>query len=279
MRDQASALRQSAPSFDSRFAEEPAGGRVFVVGSGKGGVGKSIIASCIAAGLARDGHRVLLVDACQEQPNLHVILGVRPRADIWDVMDSTVAARDLLVEIEERLTLLPAHSGEDALGPRSQTDRARLHLRLTSLYGDFDAVVVDAGPGIEATMRATLRAGRLIVLTVPEPASLSDAYALIKTVSLRAPDLPVDLLVNCAASDEESRGASHVLHVAVDRFLNRRIGFLGGVPDDPALRRAVRTPGGVLAAFPEQIRTVAREILDLHRPVAGEAPAGSGHRG
>lgn len=278
MRDQASALREASRSASSRFNEEPAEGRVFVVGSGKGGVGKSIIAASLAAALHRDGRRVLLVDACQEQPNLHVILGVRPRGDIWNVMSGTIAPRDLLVDIEEGLRLLPAHSVEEALAPHSATDRARLHLRLTALYDDFDAVVVDAGPGIEATLRATLRAGRLVVVAVPEPASLSDAYALIKTASLRTPDLPVDLLVNCAGSEEEARNTYQVIRLAAERFLQRRPGYLGGVAEDPAMRRAARTPGAVLSAAPDSIRTIAREILSVHADHSARKRAADGVR-
>jgi flagellar biosynthesis protein FlhG len=256
MKDQAQSLRERMQAAASSAAE-PAGPDAFVIGSGKGGVGKSALGVMLAAELARAGRRTLLLDGAQNQGNLHVLLGVRPRARLEGLLDGEVAPEALLVPVAERLELLPADSGAESLYALGPVDRARLHRRLSGLYGRFDAVVVDAGPGIESVVRATIRASRLVVVAVPEPASLSDAYALIKIVNLQVPSLPIDVLVNRAAHEPEARAAFERLELAAARFLKREVGYLGAIPEDPAIARAVRDPGALLEHRSPAVAAVA----------------------
>ena len=261
MTDQAAGLRRIVTAADSLPATEPGTARVHVIGSGKGGVGKSTIAVLLAAALARAGRRVLLLDACQNLGNLHILLGVKPARDLGSVLTGEADPADLLVPVSENLVLLPVNSGEEAVYTLTATDRARLHLRLTNLYEAFDEVVVDAGPGIEATIRATIRATSLVVIAVPEPASLSDAYALIKTAALHAPGLPIDVLSNRVMTDTEGRNTFDVLSLAARTFLRREIGCLGEIGEHDSLRRAVRVPGGLLSESPAEIMTITELLL------------------
>ncbi len=268
MTDQAEGLRKFASEAGRLPATEPSSARVLVIGSGKGGVGKSTIAVLLASGLARAGRRVLLLDACQNLGNLHILLGVKPHRDLGALVAGDAKAADLLVPVSERLVLLPVSSGEEAIYGLTATDRARLHLRLTGLYEGFDEVVVDAGPGIEATIRATIRATRLVVIAVPEPASLSDAYALIKTTTMHAPGLPIDVLSNRVTGETDGRNTFDVLSLAARTFLRREIGFLGEVAEHDCLRRAVRVPGGLLTEEPTEITTITETLLTLPAPLA-----------
>jgi flagellar biosynthesis protein FlhG len=261
MTDQAAGLRRVAGTTEGLPATESSAARVHVVGSGKGGVGKSAIAVLLASALARAGRKVLLLDACQNLGNLHILLGAKPTWDLGAVLTGNAQPSDLLVPVAERLVLLPVSSGEEALYTLTATDRARLHLRLTNLYEDFDEVVVDAGPGIEATIRATMRATRLIVVAVPEPASLSDAYALIKTATLHAPGLPIDVLANRVMTETEGRNTFDVLALAARSFLRREIGRLGDVGEHESLRRAVRVPGGLLSETLPEITMITETIV------------------
>ena len=253
MSDQADALRGMAagPRARGRDAlDGPAGPRTteaVVLGSGKGGVGKSVLSVLLAAALARAGRRVLLLDGSQNQGNLHVLLGVHPARRLSALLAGEAGPRDLLLPLAERLWLLPADSGAETVHALTAVDRARLHHRLTGLYGDFDSVVVDSGPGIESVVRvAGLRAARLVVVAVPEPASLSDAYALIKIVHGQLPGLPVDVLVNRAAGEDESLDTFARLEHAAGRFLGRSLGHLGHFPEDAELRAVARDPGALL---------------------------------
>jgi flagellar biosynthesis protein FlhG len=156
---------------------------------------------------------------------------------------------------------MPADSGAERLHALGPVDRARLHLRLSGLYDGFEAVVVDSGPGIESAVRvATMRAGRLAVVAVPEPASLSDAYALMKLVHLQLPQLPLEVLVNRVSDPGEGPATFERLSLAARRFLGRELAYLGAVPEDAWLRDAVRHPGRLLAGGSEAVQSVVSGI-------------------
>jgi len=272
--DQAAALRSLAAHTVRPACPAAGGAEAFVVGSGKGGVGKSVLSALLATALTRGARRVLLVDGSQNQGNLHILLGVRPAARLEAVLTGEAEVEDLPVEVAPGLWLLPADSGTESLHALSGVDRARLHHRLSALYDAYDAVVVDGGPGIENVVRiASIRASRLVVVTVPEPAALSDAYALIKIVNLQVPSLPVDVLVNRVLDAEEGPAAFDRLRLAASRFLGRELRYLGAVPEDEALRAMVRQPGAVLAAAPAGVEEAAGLLVSRHEPGLPVTPA------
>jgi flagellar biosynthesis protein FlhG len=271
MMDQAAALRAMMAGRQPLPAAEPAGPPTLVVGSGKGGVGKSVVSVLLAERLTRDGRRVLLVDGDQNMGNLHVLLGLGRAARLEQVLSETAAPRDLLTPVTDRIWLLPADSGAETLYSLGSVDRARLHHRLSALYDDFDVVVVDAGPGLESVVRvATMRATRLVVVTAPEPAALTDAYATIKIVHAQLRELPVDILVNRVMDDREGPQTFDRLATAADRFLHRGLRYLGALAEDEAIRRAVRIPGrlalGLEPGPNSDVLTAVCERLDLPAP-------------
>ncbi|MFZ5624809.1 MAG: AAA family ATPase [Gemmatimonadota bacterium] len=246
MRDQAAALRElrALRPVEPRI---PQGPPAVVLGSGKGGVGKSVLAIMLAASIARLGHRVLLVDGAQNLGNLHVLLGARPAADLDAVLSGDRAPEDLVQPVAPGLWLLAADSGADTLYALGAVDRARLHHRLSSVYDGYDAVVIDGGSGLESVVRvATMRATSLAVVAVPEPTALTDAYALIKIMSLQLPGLPVAVIANRTADDAEGARLHEMLATASQRFLGRDLAYLGAIPEDPSMRDAVRTPSRLL---------------------------------
>lgn len=229
---------------------EPAGPPTIVVGSGKGGVGKSVISALLAQRLAAQEKRVLLVDGSQNMGNLHVLFGVNRGVRLEHVLTEAASLQDLLVPVNEHLVLLPADSGAESLHALGQVDRARLHHRISTLYHEFDAVIIDAGPGVESVVRvSTMGATRLIMVTVPEPAALTDAYATMKIVLAQVRDLPIDVLVNRVEDGHEGPQAFDRLSTAAERFLHRGIRYLGALWEDEEIRRAVRAPGRLAAGL------------------------------
>jgi len=261
VRDQASALRAAAvPLVEPGQA---AGGRegAIVIGSGKGGVGKSTLSVLLAAAMARMGRRTLLLDGSQNQGNLHILLGVRPAGTLGSILAGEATPADLVVPVAERLSLLPADSGAEALYSLGAIDRARLHHRLSAVYDSFDSVIVDGGPGLESVVRAAgIRASRLVVLAVPEPASLADAYALLKICHLQIPAVPLEVMVNLVNADEEGRAVFDRLSLAADRFLRRGLGFLGSIRENEALRRDARRPGALLSLASPEVDSIAARL-------------------
>lgn len=245
MSDQAATLRAMVAARQQYEASPDASALVFT--SGKGGVGKSLLAILAARALAECGWKILLFDGAQNLGSLHVLLGVVPGRRLDDVLDGEAHPTDLLHRVAERLWLLPADSGATSLYTLSRTDQARLHHRLSVLYDVFDLAVVDAGSGLHAAVRVgAMRARRMVVVTAAEPAALANSYALIKVVGHQLPQLPVDVIVNQVRDSAEGQVAFEKLATASERFLNRSLCYAGSVPEDPALRMAARRPGTVL---------------------------------
>lgn len=241
---------------------------VVVIGSGKGGVGKSVLAALLAAHAARAGARTLLFDAVHNQGNQHVLLGQVPRTRVEAVARGAAAPWDLLLPVEDRLTLLPADSGSPEYVTLSDLDRARLHQRLAGVFGDYDMIVVDSGPGAENTVRAALsHVARLLVVTAPEPTALSDAYALMKMTHLRAPHAALDVVVNRVCEADHARRAFASLAIAAERFLRRELGNAGAVEESDAVRRAACRPGALLSLRVDAVAALT-ERLRAPSPVA-----------
>ena len=224
---------------------EPA---VLVIASGKGGVGKSVLAVLLAERLARDGLRVLLVDGAQNLGHLHVLLGVAGHHRLEEVHRGEVEPAHLLVPIRDGLVLLPADSGSEGLYALPRVDQARLHHRLSAVFQGFEVVVIDAGSGVEGAIRlATMGGTRVVVVTAAEIGALTDAYALIKLIHAQLPVLPIDVIVNRVDVSGDGQQAFDRLAVAAERFLGKSLRWLGEVPEVAAVRDAVRSPGAILA--------------------------------
>jgi flagellar biosynthesis protein FlhG len=221
-----------------------------VVGSGKGGVGKSVVSVMLAAAAAERGREVLLLDGEQNLANLHVLLGLGPRGSIESVLGGRTRAQDLVQPVAENLWLLPSESGAEGLYALDAVERARLHCRLVELCRRYQVVVVDAGAGIEGVVRAAmLGADRVLVVTAPEPTALMDAHALVKILSLQAPHLPIHVFVNRCVDEAEGEGAFARLAAASEQFLSRRLNLAGILLEEQAVGAAVRSPRHCLASL------------------------------
>ena len=278
MTDQAAGLRAMGLAM-RRPLPEPGhdGPPAVVLGSGKGGVGKSILSVLLAAAFARSGRRTLLLDGAQNQGNLHILLGLRPAGSLGAVLSGEIDPAALQLPVTDNLVLLPGDSGAESLYSLGAVDRARLHRRLSALYDGFDMVVVDGGSGIESAVRACgIRASRLAVVAAPEPASLADAYALLKIVTLQLPSLPIEVMVNRVSADEEGQAVFDRLHLAAERFLRRELRYLGCVPEDDALRMGARRPGALLETRSETIDRIAARLAEVETAAGAGTTEGAG---
>jgi flagellar biosynthesis protein FlhG len=223
--------------------------RRYAVISGKGGVGKSVIAANLAAAFARAGQRTLVLDADLGLASLDVILGVNTTGTIQDVLTGSLPIDEVLVHTRAGFDLLPAGSGtlENSLLTPELATRARE--LLDRLENRYDAIIFDAGAGIgEVVLFFARLADEIILVVTPEPTSLMDAYATVKILSLRFGCLDYRLVVNQAdpRCPEESGAliAAHLQDV-VSRFLSVegglpvRLHLAGALPKDPAVSRSI----------------------------------------
>lgn len=244
MRDQAAAWRALTSRAGAATTPKPKGPPTIVIGSGRGGVGKSLSAVVVADSLATLGHRVLLLDGDQNLATLHMLLRVTPRGRLSDLVNGEGVADALLTPVRERLWLLPGDSGAEALYGMGPIAQARLHARLGHLAETFDVVVVDAASGLEGAVRAsTMQASQLVVVAVPEPAALAGAYALIKTAHAQACSAGLSVIINRVLPSDDGAAAFQRLQLAAERFLRLPLRFLGAVPEDGAVRATLRGGG------------------------------------
>lgn len=268
--DQAQNLRAlaAATSEDARSTDRrPLAVRTLAITGGKGGVGKSSLAVALAICGARSGLRVALLDADFGLAKLHIMLGLSPRGDLRDVVAGTSEMADILLDGPEGIRLLPGASGLTELANLDPLQRDRLLSGLEEIASRFDLILLDTGAGIgEATLAFVAAADAAVVVTTPEPAALSDAYALIKVAGQRRADLPFHLLINNATSAREADAAARGIAEVAGRFLQRHVGYAGQIPADPALALAARARKPFLMHAPhcpasEAVRRVAPTLL------------------
>lgn len=232
------------------------------ISSGKGGVGKTLVTVNTAINLADQGLKVLVVDADLGLANVDVVLGLTPQYTIKDVLDGHKTLPQVALAGPHGITILPAASGVAELSNLSEEQRLLLMDQMDRWNVEFDVVLVDTGAGISPNVRYFILAVEHILLVVtPDPASITDAYALMKVMFLNHRIARFDLLVNQVKHRQEAVEVYKTLQRVADQFLNVSIAFAGFVPHDPHLTRSVRQQKPVADLYPTA--PAAKAFADL----------------
>jgi flagellar biosynthesis protein FlhG len=235
--------------------------RVIAVTSGKGGVGKTHISVNLAVLAAKAGRRVLLVDADLGLANADIVLGVEPTAHIGHLLDGTASALDVLAQGPRGIHVLGASSGIQELTELDDEQKLRLVTALEPLEGQFDLVLVDCGAGIgDNVMFFAGVAQEALLVVSPEPTSLSDAYATVKVLSQQAGVRRFGVVAN-QSTDFQGRDVFRRLTQVTSRFLTAQVTFLGHVPRDENLPRALHAQKPLVDLYPRSPASRALETL------------------
>jgi flagellar biosynthesis protein FlhG len=238
--------------------------RIVAITSGKGGVGKSNLAANFAVLAAGQGLSVLLIDAALGLSNADVLLGLQPPHHIGHLLDGSRTLSEVLTEGPCGVQLLSAGCGVEPLLDFDAPQRRRLLDELSVLEGRFDLVLIDSGAGLSGDVRFFVGAAQETMLVVsPEPTSLVNAYAALKILSAKATSR-FHLVVNRAPDERAARTVFDALSKVSDRFLNAELRYLGSVPHDACLRRAVMSQRSVVELFPQSPASVAFRKLLAH---------------
>ena len=259
-------------------AKRPQGGggpnppRVISVTSGKGGVGKSNIVTNLAYNLARRGLRVLVLDADLNLANVDILLGLTPKFNLHHVFTGEKELREILIEGPAGIRILPASSGIMELADLNENQRLYFLSEMEALETEVDIMLIDTAAGINNNViYFNLAAQERVVVLTPEPASLTDAYALIKVLSSRHDIKSFRCLINQARSEKEALAVYRKLSIVVDRFLDTlSLDYIGHIPHDSKLPLAVRGQRLVSDLFPDA--PSSRTFVRLAENLAKEPP-------
>ncbi|HEU4775111.1 MAG TPA: MinD/ParA family protein [Lysobacter sp.] len=252
--------------------------RVIAVASGKGGVGKTSVSVNLAMAMVNAGQRTLLLDTDLGLANVDVMLGLSPRFTLADVFAGRCELRDTLLEGPGGLWVVPAASGKRHMTELLPQQHVGLVHAFSQLDLPIDTMVVDNAAGIADGVLTFCQAAQdVIVVVCDEPASVTDAYALIKVLNRDRGVSRIQVLANQVQDAAEGRQLFGKLERVASRFLDVTLNYLGAIPRDEWLRRAIQRQESVIEAFPSSPSAIAfRDIA--RRAGQWQSPQGpSGH--
>ncbi|MFT7413803.1 MAG: flagellar biosynthesis protein FlhG [Methylophagaceae bacterium] len=249
--DQANGLRKMTSA-----APRPV--KVIAVASGKGGVGKTNITVNLGVALATQGRQVLLLDADLGLANIDVMLGLHPQYNLQHVLNGSKTLAEIIVEGPAGLKIIPAASGVQKMAELSPAEHAGMIQAFSEMDQHIDVLLIDSAAGItDSVVSFTRAAQEVIVVVCDEPASITDAYAFIKLLSREYDVNRFHIIANMCRTIQEGRELFNKISMVCDRFLEVNLDFMGIVPFDEDLRRAVKKQRAVVDYLPRSKSAVA----------------------
>lgn len=268
MLDQAQGLRNLAENDKSRNEKKS---KIITVTSGKGGVGKSNFVVNLAVALQQNGKKVLIFDADIGMGNDDVLMGLYPKHNIFDIIFTDLTIRDIIIEGVGGVCLIPAGSGLNKVQELTKEERS-VFLKKLSELDEFDYILMDTGAGVSKDILAFIAASEeLIIITTPEPTSLTDAYSLIKATDHFKLKDSAKVVINKAFSPNEGLETFNKFDRAVKKFLKIKIEYFGYILDDKKLVQSVRAQKPFMILYPNC--DAAKNIENIAFTIIGENPA------
>ncbi len=251
--DQAAGLRRIAT---------PRPVRVITVASGKGGVGKTNVTVNLGLSLTAQGKDVLLLDADLGLANVDVMLGLHTNYDLSHVLKGERTLEEVICTGPQGLRIVPASSGLQNMAGLSTAEHAGIISAFSELSVSPDVLLIDTAAGISDNVVTFSRAAQeVIVVVCDEPASITDAYALIKLLNREYGIYRFRVLTNRVQSVQDGRALYNKILKVTDRYLDVALDFMGVVPEDEYLRKAVQKQRAVVDAYPRSKSALAFKKL------------------
>lgn len=214
--------------------------RTIAITGGKGGVGKTSVALNLALTLARQDSRVLLLDGDTDLANVSIMVGLYPRKTLANVMAGECRLEDIILETDFGLHIVPGASGVQECMDMGPAESLRILRALYNLESRYDYVIIDTAAGLQAASLHMIAATELACMVVtPDPASLTDAFSLIKVLRRRGYNRIPSILVNMAHGASQARSVFQRLDGAAQRHLGCSLHYMGGIWRDETLRQSV----------------------------------------
>jgi flagellar biosynthesis protein FlhG len=225
--------------------------KVIAVSSGKGGVGKTTVSVNLAVALAMQGRKVMLLDADFGLANIDVLLGLHPEQNLSQVLDGECRLEDVIVAGPHGVDIVPAASGKKRMAELDARENAGLIHAFSELPHSLDVLIIDTAAGLsESVVSFAQAAHHVLVLACDEPASITDAYALMKVLSRSYDIAAFKVLTNMTRGAEHGYQLYDKIARVAERFLDVTLEHAGNVPQDEYLRKSIQQQATVLDAYP-----------------------------
>lgn len=274
MSDQAEGLRRLAEEMSAKTGLEGESGRpvrtrIIAIASGKGGVGKSNLSVNLSIALADLGRKVLLLDADLGLANVNVLLGVIPKYNLFHVIKGERKISEIVLRVPQGIDIIAGASGFTELANLNSEYRKRIIKDLNTIR-NYDYIIVDTAAGVSHNVLSFVQASdEVIIITTPEPTSITDAYGIIKAI-VSENFKEIRIVINRIQNIIEGKKVSDKIIRIAQQFLNVGITNLGYMFDDETLVRAVKSQEAVLRAFPNA--KVSKSIVHLAQIVDNRQP-------
>lgn len=268
MTDQANKLREKV----TNRAQSVPGERktkVIAVTSGKGGVGKSNVCLNLALSMEALDKKVMILDLDVGMANIDVLMGVTPKQTLISMLEEKLPLEDVIETGVNGLTYIAGGNGIGNVFSMNDDQLHHFFKEFSSLQGKVDYIILDTGAGLTPeSMRFLQAADDVFIVLNPEPPSITDAYAVLKALHSKNPQLPIKLIVNRTVNAQEGEQTSANFLRASTQLLNKSIDVLGSIPDDDAVRKAVMAQTPYMLQYPrskatEAVKQIARVYLEL----------------
>lgn len=261
--------------FSPKFPVDPKRAVVIAVTSGKGGVGKTFMSANTAAALAKRGLKVLVLDADLGLANLDVVLNLYPKTTLHDVFTGKSVLREAILRAPGGFDVLLAGSGLVEYSRLTSEVRDQFQTVMHDVLLDYDVVILDTGAGIsDVVLYAISLADEVLLVSTPEPTSLTDAYATVKVLAAQQGRRTIRVVINQTLQPGEGRMITTQLQRVVDRFVPSLgsgpvvLSHIGDVPSDICVRGAIQKRQLLFTSAPgsapaQAVAAVAGRIGDL----------------
>jgi flagellar biosynthesis protein FlhG len=217
---------------------------VITVTSGKGGVGKTSVSVNLAIQLSRLGRRVIVLDADFGLANIEIMLGIRPGYNLSDLMFRGKAMKDIITYGPEGIGFISGGSGINEMANLTREQIFHLIRKMEELDRVADVIIVDTGAGIgDSVLEFVAASEEVLLVATPEPTSITDGYALLKTLnrnsSYRPGKTTVKMIANQVRNGEDAEELFDKVGLIVNKFLNIEVEYLGGIPYDTNMQKAI----------------------------------------
>ncbi len=262
-------LENRAATKEAGNKNKPKVAEIIAITSGKGGVGKSSISTNMALLFQQMRKKVLLIDADIHLGNVDLMLGLRTEHTLADVLTDGVELEDIIVQGPGHLDVLPASSASSKLLEMEDVFLKKMAQEFNKVENHYDYILVDTGAGVATSVLSfLLGADKIVLVVTSDPASIADAYAVIKIIKSIDVEVPMLIAPNMMPSHEAGEELYKKVNLMVRRFLKTEVEYAGTMLKHDLLARSVKTQKPVVinnpnAAASNNLRMFSRRVMQM----------------